>query len=219
MLFTSDNGPTHGGAGGSDSAFFESAGPFRGLKGSVYEGGMRVPLIARWPGKIKAGSTAELPCYFPDMMPTLMEVIGASAIVPKGVDGVSFAPTLLGQSDRQKQHEYLFWEFAGYGGQQAVRLSDWKGVRQNMQKGNTRFELYNLKEDIGEKNNVAGKHPEIVQRIEKIMNSDRTPAKLFPLKVLDERRSKKSFAACGLAGILPAPAKPQAAACGTWRTK
>jgi arylsulfatase len=187
VLFSSDNGPVGGGTGGSDSAFFESAGPFRGLKGSVYEGGMRVPLIARWPGKVKTDSTAELPVYFPDMMPTLMEVIGASDIVPKRIDGVSFAPTLLGRPDRQSKHEYLFWEFAGYGGQQAVRLGDWKGVRQQMQQGNTTIELYNLKEDVGEKNNVAAKHPEIVARIEKILNGDREPSKLFPLKALDGR--------------------------------
>jgi len=186
VLFTSDNGPVGGGVGGSDGAFFGSSGPFRGMKGSVYEGGMRVPLIARWTDKIKAGSTSDLPCYFPDMMPTLMEVIGASDIVPKGIDGVSIAPTLLGQPDKQKKHEYLFWEFAGSGGQQAVRLGDWKGVRQDMQKGNTTIELYNLKEDVGEKNNVAAKHPEIVQRIEKIMNTDRVPSKLFPNKALDK---------------------------------
>ncbi len=187
VLFTSDNGPVGGGVGGSDGAFFGSSGPFRGMKGSVYEGGMRVPLLARWTGKIKPDSTADLPCYFPDMLPTLMDVIGASGIVPKGIDGVSIAPTLLGQPDKQKKHEYLFWEFAGSGGQQAVRLGDWKGVRQEMQKGKTTIELYNLKEDIAEKNNVAEKHPEIVRRIEKIMNTDRVPSKLFPNKALDER--------------------------------
>jgi arylsulfatase len=187
VLFSSDNGPAPQGIGGSDSKFFESAGPLRGLKGTVWEGGLRVPLLARWTGKIKPGSTSDLPCYFPDMMPTLMEVIGASDIVPKGIDGLSIAPTLLGQPDRQKRHEYLLWEFFGSGGQQAVRLGDWKGVRLNLLKGNTTIELYNIKEDIGEQNNVADKHPEIVQRIEKIMNTDRAPSKLFPIKILDER--------------------------------
>ncbi len=187
VLFTSDNGPAPQGTGGSDSAFFQSAGPLRGLKGTVYEGGIRVPLIARWPGKIQPASTSDLPCYFPDMMPTLMEVIGASDIVPKGIDGVSIAPTLLGQPERQKEHEYLFWEFFGGGGQQAVRLGDWKGLRRDMHKGNTALELYNLKEDVGEKNNVAARHPEVVQRIEKILRTDRVPSKLFPIKVLDEK--------------------------------
>ncbi len=187
VLFSSDNGPTHGGVGGSDSAFFESAGPLRGLKGSVYEGGIRVPLIARWPGKVKAGTVTDHPCYFADVMPTLMEVIGAAGAVPRGIDGVSYAPTLLGHPEKQRPHEYLFWEFAGYGGQQAVRLGDWKGVRQGMQKGNTQIELYNLKDDVGEKRNVAAQHPEIVQRIQKIMETGRTPSKLFPIKALDER--------------------------------
>jgi arylsulfatase len=187
VLFSSDNGPTHDGAGGSDSAFFESAGPLRGLKGSVYEGGIRVPLLARWPGKIKPGSASDLPCYFPDVMPTLMEIIGAADSVPKGIDGISFAPTLLGHPDRQRKHEYLFWEFNGYGGQQAVRLGDWKGVRRNMHKGNLRVELYNLKDDLGERRDVAAQHPEMVARIETIMRTARVRSKLFPLPVLDGR--------------------------------
>lgn len=185
VLFSSDNGPTHDHVGGSDSDFFESAGPLHGLKGSVYEGGIRVPLIARWPGKIKPGSVSDLPAYFPDVLPTLMEVIGASGSVPKGIDGISIAPTLLGQPERQRRHDYLFWEFAGYGGQQAVRLGDWKGLRRGMQKGNTTIELYDLKNDLGESHNVAAEHAAIVKRIEHIMNTDRVPSKLFPLKALD----------------------------------
>ncbi len=187
VLFSSDNGPVHDGVGGSDSAFFESAGPLRGLKGSVYEGGIRVPLIARWPGKIRAGTTTDLPCYFPDVMPTLMEIVGATAILPKDIDGVSFAPTLLGRAEKQVRHDYLVWEFAGYGGQQAVRLGDWKGVRRNLQKGDAPVELYNLKDDVGEKHNVAAQHPEVVRRIEKIMATDRVPSKLFPIKALEGR--------------------------------
>jgi arylsulfatase len=171
--------------GGSDSAFFESAGPLRGLKGSVYEGGIRVPLIARWPGKVQAGTTTDLPRYFPDVMPTLMEIVGATAILPKGIDGVSLAPTLFSQSGKQVRHDHLVWEFAGYGGQQAVRLWNWKGVRRNLQKGNSPVELYNLKEDVGEQHNVAAQHPEVVRRIEKIMGTDRVPSKSFPIKVLD----------------------------------
>jgi arylsulfatase len=186
VLFSSDNGPTDPGAGGTDSVFFESAGCFRGWKGDVYEGGIRTPLIARWPGRIKPGTVTDHVCYFPDVMPTLMEVIGAADKVPKGLDGVSFAPTLLGRPERQRQHEYLFWEFNGYGGQQAVRLGDWKGVRRNMLKGNKTVELYNLKEDVSERHNVAGRHPEVVRRIEAIMSSAHTPSKLFPIKVLDE---------------------------------
>ncbi len=186
VLFTSDNGPTHDGAGGSDSAFFESAGSLRGLKGSVYEGGIRVPLIARWPGKIKPGSVSDQVGYFPDLMPTLMEIVGAAQRTPKDIDGLSFAHTLLGQPHKQRRHDFLFWEFHGYGGQQAVRLGDWKGVRQRMHKGNTRIELYNLKTDSAEKHDLAQQHPEVVGRIERIMSAERVPSKLFPIKVLDQ---------------------------------
>jgi arylsulfatase len=186
VLFSSDNGPTHDGSGGSDSAFFESAGPLRGLKGSVYEGGLRVPLIARWPGKIKPGSVTDHVCYFPDVLPTLLETVGAADRVPKGIDGVSFAPTLLGQPEKQRLHDHLLWEFAGYGAQQAVRLGDWKGVRRNLQKADAKIELYNLKDDVGEKNDVADKHPDVVERIDKIMKTDRVASRLFPIKTLEK---------------------------------
>jgi arylsulfatase len=182
VIFSSDNGPTHGGVGGSDSAFFESAGPLRGLKGSLYEGGIRVPGIARWPGKIKPGRTSDLPVMFCDVLPTFCAVAGAE--VPKDIDGISFLPELLGKGEQQK-HPFLYWEFGAYGGQQAVRLGDWKGVRQQMQKGNTKIELYNLAEDVGEKKDVAGQHPEIVERIAKVMKEQHTPSALFPIKALD----------------------------------
>jgi arylsulfatase len=187
VMFSSDNGPTHGGVGGSDSVFFESAGPLRDWKGSVYEGGIRVPFLARWPGQIKSGTVSDLPAYFPDVMPTLMEIVGAAGSVPKDIDGLSFAPTLLGQPEKQRRHEYLFWDFTGYGGQQAVRLGDWKGVRRNLQKGPSKLELYNLKDDVGEQRDVADKHPEIVQRIETILRTARVPSKQFPLKGVDGR--------------------------------
>lgn len=185
VMFSSDNGPTRKRRCLSRPRRRASAGPLRGLKGSVYEGGIRVPLIARWTSKIKPGSVSDYVCYFPDMMPTFMDVIGAAASVPRDIDGVSFAPTLLGQPDQQKKPAFLFWEFAGYGGQQAVRLGDWKGLRRNMQKGNTKIELYSLKDDVGEKQDVADKHPEVVQRIEQIMKTARVPSKLFPIKALD----------------------------------
>ncbi len=184
VLFTSDNGPTHSG-GGSQSAFFESAGPFRGLKGDVYEGGLRVPLIAWWPGKVPAGVVSEHVCYFPDYLPTLLDVAGRPDAVPRGLDGISFLPTLLGRPADQRKHEYLFWEFAGYGGQQAVRLGDWKAVRRGLQKGVGPLELYNLRTDIGERNNVAARHPEVVARVERILREGRVPSKVFPLKGLD----------------------------------
>ncbi len=184
IIFASDNGPTYGRLGGSDSEFFQSAGPFRGLKGSLYEGGIRVPMVARWPRKIPPGTVTDHPCAFWDVLPTLCEVVGVEP--PKDIDGISFAPTLLG-TGRQKPHEYLYWEFPSYGGQQAVRLGRWKGIRQRMFKGNRKTELYDLSQDPGEANNVAAQHPEIVARIERIMREARVPSKLFKFKALDQQ--------------------------------
>ena len=172
VIFTSDNGTTHL-KKEADYTFFESVGPLRGLKGTVYEGGLRVPLIARWPGHIKPGSESDLPCAFWDMLPTLCEVSGAKT--PDRIDGVSILPTLTGQG-KQQQHEYLYWEFPGYKGQQAVRLGDWKAVRTNMSKGNRKLQLYNLADDISESKDVAAAHPKIIDRITHIMKTARTPA-------------------------------------------
>jgi arylsulfatase len=183
VLFSSDNGPAPQGVGGSDSAFFESAGPLRGLKGSLFEGGIREPFIARWPGKIKPGRTCDLPLAFYDVLPTLCAVAGAD--VPKDIDGISFLPTLL-EKGEQAKHPFLYWEFAGSGGQQVVRQGDWKGIRQNLLKGKIDMELYNLAEDVGEKKNVASKHPEVVAKIEKIMKEQHTASEVFPIKALDQ---------------------------------
>lgn len=182
VIFSSDNGPTHGRVGGADSKFFASAGPLRGLKGSLFEGGIRVPFIARWRGKIPRGVTSDLPCVSYDLLPTLCQLAGVE--IPSGTDGVSFLPTLLGNRD-QKRHDFLYWEFPGYGGQQAVRLGDWKAVRQQMDKGNTRIELFNLFRDLGEKNNVAARHPDIVERVTQLMREQHQPSALFPIRALD----------------------------------
>lgn len=165
------NGPTY--AGGADSAFFESAGPLRGLKGSVYEGGIRVPFIARWPGKIKAGSTSNHISAFWDFLPTCCELLGQQP--PSGIDGISMLPTLLSGPQKQKKHDYLYWELRG---QQAVRMGNWKAIRT---KPNRKIELYNLKKDIGEQSDMADKHPEIVTKIADIFKNGRTESDLFPL--------------------------------------
>lgn len=187
ILFSSDNGPTFRRLGGSDSDFFKSAGPFRGLKGSLYEGGVRVPLVARWPGKIKPGSVSDHISAFWDIMPTIAEITGTKA--PENIDGISLAPTLLGKTDEQKQHEYLYWEFRAYGGQQAVRLGKWKGARQNILRKNNRnpltLELYDLSKDPGEQNDVAAENPDVVQRIRNIMRQARIESKLFPFPPID----------------------------------
>ena len=183
IVFTSDNGPTHGGVGGSDSEFFNSAGQLRGLKGSVYEGGIRVPFIARWTGKIKSATTSDLPCAAYDLLPTFCEV--AAIDWPRDTDGISILPTLLGRGEQQR-HEFLYWEFPSYGGQQAVRMGDWKGVRQALTKGRIKTELYNLSRDIGERRDVAAEQPKIVEQIDRIMAESHVLSKLFPIKALDQ---------------------------------
>lgn len=186
VMFSSDNGTTHLGKE-VDYEFFNSVGPLRGLKGSLYEGGIRVPMIAKWPGKIEPGSTSDLPSAFWDVLPTIAEIVGAD--VPPGIDGISFLPTLLGEPERQRRHEFLYWEFPSYGGQQAVRMGDWKGVRQKMlQKNNPqplKIELYNLREDIGEQHDVADSHPDVVAKIERIMREQHVPSKVFPFRPID----------------------------------
>jgi arylsulfatase len=182
VLFTSDNGPTHN-VGGADSTFFTSAGELRGLKGSLYEGGIRVPLIAHWPGRIKPGTTCDTPFAFWDVLPTLCEITGTDT--PKGLDGLSMTPTLLGGGG-QKTHEFLYWEFPGYGGQQAVREGDWKAVRQKLGQKKIVTELYDLKADPNETTDVAAKHPEVVKKLEKRMAEQHTPHKDFPLQAIDK---------------------------------
>ncbi|QDT95212.1 arylsulfatase [Gimesia aquarii] len=188
VFFTSDNGPTYNRLGGSDSKFFESAGPYRGFKGSLYEGGIRVPLVVQWPGHIQPGEVTDHLSAFWDVMPTLADLTGTKA--PADIDGISFLPTLLGKEQQQKQHEYLYWEFPSYTGQQAVHMGDWKGVRQKlMRKKNPqmKIELYNLKDDPGEKHNVADQHPEVVARIKEIMKTGRSPSEMFPFPALDQQ--------------------------------
>ena len=184
IIFTSDNGPTEN-AGGADSKFFHSAGDLRGYKGSLYEGGIRVPFIAYWPGTISAGSTSDRRFYHPDILPTLCEISGSETL--KGIDGISFLPTLTGQGD-QKTHDFLYWEFPSYGGQQAVIAGDWKAVRQNLAKGVVKTELYNLAEDESEMTDLAAKHPEVLARLEKLMKEQHTPDPEFPLPSIDRAK-------------------------------
>jgi len=167
IFFTSDNGTTHL-KDQVDYEFFNSVGPLHGLKGSLYEGGIRVPMIVRWPGKIKAGSVSDHISAHYDVLATLSEITGVKS--PSDTDGISFVPTLLSKPQQQKKHDYLFWDFAGYGGQLAVRMAKWKGIKRELQKNpDAPLELYDLENDISEKNNVAEKYPKVVTTIEKIM--------------------------------------------------
>ncbi len=171
VFFSSDNGPTFN--GGTDSEFFNSAGPLRGLKTMLYEGGIRVPLVARWPGKIKPSTVSEHISAFWDFLPTFAELLGTKP--PRDIDGISILPTLLGNNEDQGIHEFLYWE---YGGRQAVRMGDWKAYRQNV---SGPLELYNFQDDIAEEHNLAEKNPDIVSKIKEIMRDARTESELFPL--------------------------------------
>jgi arylsulfatase A-like enzyme len=167
VLFSSDNGPHH--EGGADPAFNDSSGPLKGTKRDLYEGGIRVPLVARWPGKIKPGTVTDHPSAFWDFLPTACELAGVKA--PEGIDGISYLPTLLGKPDAQKRHDYLYWEFYEQGGKRAVRQGKWKAVQPNVIKDpDGPIELYDLSEDLGEESNVAADHPEIVRRMRAIMH-------------------------------------------------
>jgi arylsulfatase A len=173
VCFTSDNGPTIK-IGGADSVFFQSAGPFRGLKQDVFEGGIRVPFIVRWPGHIQPGTTSHQTAAFWDLMPTFAELTGTAP--PRDTDGLSILPTLLGLSG-QKQHDYFYWEYHSQGARQAVRMGDWKAVRLNLQKNpNAPVQLFNLKNDIGETKNVASAHPDIVRKVRQLMDTSREPS-------------------------------------------
>ncbi len=187
VMFSSDNGPTHD-VGGVDTTFFDSTGGLRGRKGSVYEGGLRVPMIARWPGRIEAGSQTDHPSAFFDVMATIAELTGAEA--PPN-DGISFAPTMLGNADQPK-HPHMVWEFHGYRGQQAVFFDQWKLVRKNLKpRKNARnrepkIELFDLSADPQEQNDVAHEHADVVARGLAILTENRTPNPDFPIPALDQ---------------------------------
>jgi len=166
VLFSSDNGPHH--EGGADPDFNDSNGPLRGTKRDLYEGGIRVPLVARWPGKIKPGTVTNHPSAFWDFLPTACEMAGVKP--PEGIDGLSYLPTLLGEPEKQKEHDCLYWEFYEQGGKRAVRQGRWKAVQLDVIKHpDGPIELYDLAEDLGEERDVAAEHPEIVRRMGAIM--------------------------------------------------
>lgn len=172
IIFSSDNGPHR--EGGRNPEYFESAGGFRGLKRDLYEGGIRVPMIACWPGKIPAGSRTGLVSAFWDILPTMSELTGQS--VPIKTDGISLLPTLLGKGE-QKQHDVLYWEFHALGGRVAIRKGPWKGVLYNVVENTaSSLELYNIENDPQEKNNIAGKHPEIARELNQMLEHVREPS-------------------------------------------
>lgn len=192
IIFSSDNGPTY--VGGADTQFFNSAKPFKTEygwgKGFVNEGGIRVPMIASWPGKIAPNTQSTLISCFIDVMPTICDILDIDP--PANTDGISFLPTLLGK-ENQEEHEYLYWEFPEYNGQQAVRMGHYKAIRKNIQKGNLEIELYDLSNEIQESNNIAAQNPEIIDRVKEIMKQEHTEAttKRFRMAALGDNTEKQ----------------------------
>jgi arylsulfatase A len=178
VIFTSDNGPHR--ENGGDPEFFDNNGPYRGIKRDLYEGGIRVPFIAYWPGTIKAGTLNDEPLVLYDLFPTFQKLAGVP--VSKNIDGISIVDALKG--DRQSSHKYLYWEFHEQGGKQAVRLGPWKGIRLDVSlRPDSPVELYNLEKDPNERTNVANQHPEIARRIGLIMKEAHKADNNWPLLV------------------------------------
>lgn len=170
VFFTSDNGPHQ--EGGGDPEYFDSNGPLRGIKRDLYEGGIRVPLLVKAPGKIPAGKTSDVSWAFWDVLPTIAEI--SQTYAPKDIDGISFVPALTGKT--QKQHEYLYWQFNEGGLKEAVTKGDWKLIRFKTKGSTERLELYNIAKDIGEKTNLAAGNAAMVRELRALMIKAKTPA-------------------------------------------
>ena len=181
VIFSSDNGPHW--EGGHDPHFWNSNGDLRGLKRDLYEGGIRVPMIIKWPDHIKRGTKTEHISAFWDILPTICDI--AKIESPKNIDGISFLPTLIGET--QKQHEFLYWEFTEQGGKQAIRRGDFKAIKLDvLENPNAEILLYNLRDDLQESTNIASRHPEIIKQMRSLFHEARTESKMFPLFTKDE---------------------------------
>lgn len=188
VFLTSDNGPHK--EGGHKPEFFDSNGPLKGHKRDLYEGGIRAPLIARWPGVIKPGTTTDHVSAHWDMLPTFCDL--ADLMVPAGVDGISMLPMLTGKA-KQKKHDFLYWEFYERGGKRAVRFGNWKAVQTNL-KGVDQMdgiEIYDLSTDIGEENNVADKHPELIRKAHEYFLAGHTPSEFWKFGASKKKRKPK----------------------------
>ena len=183
IIITSANGPHN--EGGVNPKFFHSAGPLRGIKRDLYEGGIRVPLIVSWPARIRPGSVSDLPCASWDFLATAVEIAGQPA--PTKTDGVSLFPTLTGQTQTNR-HEFLYWESHEDGFKQAARMGDWKALRFGV---DGPLELYNLKTDLGETANLADKNPEVIARISEYLKTARTEDANWPVKTAAESPRKE----------------------------
>lgn len=199
VVFTSDNGPTHGSrdprfhVGGAACTFFQSAGGLKGFKGSVDEGGIRVPCVVRWPGKVQPGTKSELPSYFPDWFTTFTSISGGSQPKSQQLDGIDLTAELTGAGTPERNAP-LIWDFTGYTGLVAIRDGDWKAVRRNCNSNKANpspWELYNLATDRAEANDLASQHPEIVKRLETAYLETRTIEPDFPQRFFDEMMTAK----------------------------
>jgi len=183
VMFSSDNGAAFN--GGVDHTFFNSVGDLRGLKMDVFEGGIKEPFLLRWPGKIKPNSKSALVSAQYDLMATLAELTGQDA---GNTDGISFLPTLLGNEKRQRQHEFLYFEYPEKGGQLAVRMGDWKGVKLNLAKNpDTKWMLFNLGNDPEEANDVAHDHADILSKFDHIVAREHQPAHILDWEIIDKK--------------------------------
>ena len=186
IMFSSDNGATF--SAGVDVAFFNSVAGYRGLKMDLYEGGIRVPFIARWPGKIKANTSTDQLSIQYDIMPTLADITGK---LVKNIDGVSLLPTLLGSSVSQKQHEFIYFEYPENGGQIAVRFGKWKGVQMNVRKDpKGAWELYDLELDRFEKNNIASSFPDMIKKMKEIAKKQHQHPQVLDWEFIDPKIKK-----------------------------
>lgn len=180
IIFSSDNGAHR--EGGHDPKFWNSNGPYRGIKRDLYEGGIHAPMLVRWPSQIKAGTKSDLLSAHWDVLSTLAGLIGEPT--PRQSDGISMLPTFLGQAEEQKKHEFLYFEFIRGGAKsftsRALRMGDWKAVQRSKGNKGKEFlpvELYELGKDIGEKKDLASRHAEKVKTFQKLMDDSHTPLK------------------------------------------
>ncbi|ANQ51407.1 arylsulfatase [Flammeovirga sp. MY04] len=177
VIFSSDNGPHK--EGGADPYYFQSFGPFKGVKRDLYEGGIRVPMIVSWPNTIAKNQVSDHPSAFWDVLPTVADILDVELPNKNDIDGISFLPTLVGEKDNQVKHDYLYWEFHEKGGRRAVRMGNWKAVQYNLKKGK-KIEIYDLSNDPSESKNLAKQKPELVKKAQEIFNTARTTSATFP---------------------------------------
>lgn len=188
VMFSSDNGTTFD-VGGVNAAYFNLTAGLRGRKQDLYEGGIKIPFIARWPEKIKAGTVTDHVSAQFDLMPTLAELTGQKIT---NIDGLSFLQTFMGKNNLQKKHEYLYFEFPEKSGQVAIRMGNWKGVKSNMKKDvNSLWEIYDLQNDPQEKNNIADAHPALARQFEKLIAKEHTRTHIKDWEFIDKRFSSK----------------------------